>query len=89
MHICNKKNIFQAFAKSRKVPLACKRDLAVNNVKGSRPQAARELTKDEEDCLFKKCLFGDDEPEVLQRTVWYVPSLYFGFKARDVSRRLQ
>jgi len=53
------------------------------------PQAARELTEDEEDLLFPTSQFGADDPEVLQRTVWWVLSLHFGFRARDECRRLQ
>ena len=79
----------QEFAKSREVLTARKRDLVVNNAKGYRPQAARELTKGEEDLLFQTGQFGEDDPEVLQRTVWWVLSLHFGFRARDESRRLQ
>ena len=79
----------QEFAKSREVLSARKRDLVVNNAKGSRPQAARELTEDEQDLLFQTGPFGEDDPEVLQRTVWWVLSLHFGFRARDESRRLQ
>ena len=56
------------FAKSREVLSARKRDLVVNNAKGNRPQAARELTKDEEDFLFQTSQFGEDDPEILQRT---------------------
>ena len=36
----------QEFAKSREVISARKRDFVVNNAKGNRPQASRELTKD-------------------------------------------
>ena len=79
----------QDFAKSREVLSARKRDLVANNAKGNRPQAARELTEDEEDLLFQTGQFGEDDPEVLQRTVWWVLSLHFGFRARDESRRLQ
>ena len=79
----------QEFAKSREVLSARKRDLVVNNAKGNRPQAARELTEDEEDLLFQTNQFGEDDPEVLQRTVWWLLSLHFGFRARDECRRLQ
>lgn len=79
----------QEFAKSREVLSARKRDLVVNNAKGNRPQAARELTEDEEDLLFETGQFGEDDPEVLQRTVWWTLSLHFGFRARDECRRLQ
>ena len=34
-------------------------------------------------------MFGKHEPEVLQRTVWWVLSLHFEFRARDESRRLK
>ena len=60
------------------------------HAKGNRPQACRELTITEEaDQLFQLGLFGKHEPEVLQRTVWWVLSLHFGFRARDESRRLK
>ncbi len=57
--------------------------------KRNRPQSARALTEAEEDLLFQKGLFGDHEPEVLQRTVWWALSLHFGFRARDESRKLK
>ena len=50
---------------------ARKRDLVVNNAKGNRPQAARDLTKGEEDLLFQTGQFGEDDQEVLQRTGGY------------------
>ena len=56
--------------------------------KGNRPEAARELTMAEED-LFETGLFCDQEPEVLQKPVWWVLSFHFGFRARDESRRLK
>jgi hypothetical protein len=34
-------------------------------------------------------LFRKHDPEVLQRTVWWVLSLHFGFRAHDESRRLK
>lgn len=84
-------NIFkdQEFAKSREVLVARKRQLVEKFAKGNRPQAARALTEAEEDLLFEKGLFGDHEPEVLQRTVWWALSLHFGFRARDESRKLK
>ena len=61
----------QEFAKSREVLSAArKRDLVVNNAKGNRLQAACELTEDEEDLLFQTGQFGEDDNDVLQRTVW-------------------
>ena len=79
----------QEFSKCREVLLAKKRELVQQHAKGNRPQACRELTITEEDQLFQLGLFGKHEPEVLQRTVWWVLSLHFGFRARDESRRLK
>ncbi|CAB4045682.1 Hypothetical predicted protein, partial [Paramuricea clavata] len=78
-------NIFKdvEFAKSRDVLLARKRQLVETHAKGNRPQACRALTEEEEELLFDKGLFGDHEPETLQRTVWWTLSLHFGFRARD------
>lgn len=85
------KNIIkdQVFVKSREVLSARKRDFVVNNAKGNRPQSARELTEEEEGFLFQSGQLGENDPEILQRTVWWVLSLYIGFRARDESRRLQ
>ena len=38
---------------------------------------------------FQTGHFDEDDPEALQRTVWWMLSLHFGFRARDESRRLQ
>ena len=83
-------NLFldQEFLKAREVLLARKTELVQQHAKGNRPQAARELTMAEED-LFETGLFGNQEPEVLQKPVWWVLSFYFGFRARDESRRLK
>jgi hypothetical protein len=51
--------------------------------------ACRELTTAEEDKFFKLGLFGKHDPEDLRRTVWWVLSLHFGFRARDESRKLK
>ena len=77
------------FNKSREVLLARKRQLVEEFAKGNRPQAARALTEAEEDLLFDQGLFGDHNPEVLQRTVWWAIALHFGFRARDESRKLK
>ena len=80
---------YQQFKKSREVLSARKKQLVVENAKGNRPQASRELTAEEEDELFRLGEFGDSNPEALQRTVWWLLSLHFGFRARDESRRLK
>ncbi|KAK3715342.1 hypothetical protein QZH41_001343 [Actinostola sp. cb2023] len=84
-------NIFkdQEFAKSREVLKAKKKQLVERNAKGNRPQAAHGLTDEEEDLLFTSGEFGERSPESLQRTVWWLLSLHFGFRARDESRKLK
>ena len=58
----------QVFVKSREVLSARKRDFVVNNAKGNRPQSARELTE-EEGFLFQSGQLGENDPEILQRSV--------------------
>ena len=79
----------ERFKTSREVLTAKKKELVVQNAKGNRPQTARELTSEEEDELFRLGEFGESNPEVLQRTVWWLLSLHFGFCAGDESRRLK
>ena len=57
--------------------------------KGNKPQAAKALENDEEDALFEPGEFGDSNPLLLQRTVWWFLSLHFGFRARDESGKLR
>ena len=38
---------------------------------------------------FRSGEFGDENPEALQRTVWWLLALHFGFRARDESRKLK
>ena len=79
----------QEFQKSREVLLSKKKQLVVEQGKGNHPQAATELTDAEEDLLFRSSEFGDKNPEALQRTVWWLLALHFGFCARDESRKLK
>ncbi|XP_031556236.1 uncharacterized protein LOC116292998 [Actinia tenebrosa] len=73
------------FALSRKV-LEAKRKNLVEQGKGNRPNATRSLTKEEEeDKLYQNGAFGAENPVVLQRTMWWILSLHFGFRARDES----
>lgn len=78
----------QEFQRSREV-LAAKRKSLVAKGKGNKPNATRPLTDDEEDKLFSVGYFGDHEPLTLQRTLWWVFSLHFGFRARDESHKLR
>lgn len=79
----------QEFQKARDVLLSKKTQLLVEQGKGNHPQAATELTNAEEDLLFRSSEFGDKNPEALQRTVWWLLALHFGFRARDESRKLK
>lgn len=79
----------QEFQKSREVLLSKKKQLVVEQGKGNHPQAATELTDAEEDLLFRSSEFGDKNLEALQRTVWWLLALHFGFCARDESRKLK
>ena len=77
------------FKLSREVLSAKRKQLVVERGKGNRPQASREVTAVEEDKLFAEGEFGEHNPVALQRTVWWLLALHFGFRARDESRRLQ
>ena len=46
------------------------------------------LTDEEEAKLFETSEFGNHNPLVLQRTLWWFLSMHFGFRARDESRKL-
>ena len=82
-------NIFKdrEFSRSREV-LSSKRKSLVRQGLGNKPNATREITDEEEEELFRKGLFGDHDPIVLQRTVWWCLAMHFGFRARDESRKL-
>jgi len=57
-----------------------------------RQQATRlttPITDEEEDALFQSGEFGESSPASLQRTVWWLLSLHFGFRARDETRKLR
>lgn len=76
------------FKLSREVLKSRKKKLVVEHGKGNRPKATRELSAVEEDKLFAAGEFGYQNPVALQRTVWWLLALHFGFRARDESRRL-
>ena len=77
------------FLKSREVLLSKKKQLVFEEAKGNSPHAAKELSNAEEDLLFRTCKFGAENPEALQRTVWWLLALHFRFRARDESRKLK
>ena len=77
------------FEKSRNVLAAKRKSLIHEQGKDSKPQAATALEDEEEDNLFEIGEFGDSNPVSLQRAVWWLLSLHFGFRARDESRKLR
>ena len=74
---------------SRKVLVAKRRVLVHKHGKGNKPQAAEALSEIEEDALFNSGEFGDSNPSALQKVMWWLLSLHFGFRARDESRKLR
>ncbi|KXJ14160.1 Zinc finger MYM-type protein 2 [Exaiptasia diaphana] len=78
----------EVFEKSRKV-LAARRKSLVKSGKVNNPETTRAVTDEEEDLLFTSGQFGDSGPEALQRSLWWLLSLHFGFRARDESRKLR
>jgi len=70
------------FSKSRE-ELAAKRKNLVRQGNGNCPNATRELTEAEEDALFENGQFGVQDPKSLQRALWWILSLHFGWRARD------
>ena len=67
--------------------LEAKRKNLVVQGKGNRPNATRSLTEEEER-FFRSSAFGAENPVALQRTMCWILSLHFGFRARDDSRKL-
>ena len=78
------------FEKSRKVLAAKRKSLVHEHGKGNKPQAAQAIdeNEDEEDVLSEAREFGDSNPVVLQRIVWWFLSLNLSFRARDERRKL-
>lgn len=76
-----------AFSRSREV-LSARRKNLVKKGLGSKPNATRELSDEEEARLFESGEFGHHNPSALQRTLWWFLSIHFGFRARDESRKL-
>ena len=55
---------------------------------GNKPKATRELEPEELDILYNDGYFSTEAAEPLQRGMWWVLSLHFGFRARDEARKL-
>ena len=68
--------------------LAARRKELVRLGKGNKPNACRALEVLEEEKLFKSGAFGVHDPVALQRTIWYLITLHFGYRGRDEARKL-
>ena len=77
-----------SFELSRKV-LAAKRKEIKEAGGGNKPNAIREITREEEDQLFETGYFDIDDPDTLRNAIWWLTSSNFGFLARHESRQLQ
>ena len=51
--------------------------------RGKRPNKARPLTQEEEELLWKEKKFGDESPEALINSVWWLLTQYFGLRGRQ------
>ena len=56
---------------------------------GQKANTTRDLTNAEVDILYERKYFGIEEPVILQRTIWWITSLCFGYQARDEIRNLE
>ena len=50
---------------------------------GKRPNKARSLTKEEEETLWQEKKFGNDSPEALIGTMWWLLTQFFGLRGRQ------
>ena len=78
----------KTFEQSRNV-LAAKRKQLTKLGYGNKPNATRELEEAEIDNFYKTGFFGKQDAHTLQKTMWWLISLHFGFRARDEARKLQ
>ena len=51
--------------------------------RGKRPNKARNLTKEEEEVLWKESKFGSTTPEALVNTMWWLLTQHFGLRGRQ------
>ena len=75
------------FEPARRV-LAARRKQLVKKGLGNKPCTTRPLTDNEIDKLYEVQYFGLLNPVALQRNVWWVLTISFGFRGRDEARKL-
>lgn len=56
---------------------------------GNKPNATRPLEEGEVDKLFEVKYFDVGDGKTLQRTMWWIVTTCFGYRARDESRKLK
>ena len=76
------------FALSRRTLAARRKELVTMGL-GNKPNACRMITDKEEKLLFELKAFGTEDPVVLQRTMWYLISLRFGYRGREQASELK
>ena len=72
----------RAFEGARQALAAKRKDLR-KQVKGRKPNAAKPLTEQEEEQLWKCGQLGGHSPHALNRTMWWLNTLHFGWRGRD------
>ncbi|KAK2548374.1 Uncharacterized protein P5673_031442 [Acropora cervicornis] len=72
----------QEFHSSKQV-LEGKAKLLRQAGRGKRPNKARNLTKEEEELLWKENKFGSTTPEALVNTMWWLLTQHFGLRGRQ------
>ena len=74
------------FSKAREA-LASKRNQLRRSCKGQKPNKALGLTTTQIQQLWDANQLGDHFPKSLLRTVWFLDTIHFGWRARDENRR--
>lgn len=77
-----------ALFKNSREMIEAKKKLLKGSGLGNKPNAAVALTENEVDLLWRNGGFGEDTPEKLTASVWFLLSLHFGFRGAHKSRQL-
>ena len=80
-------NIFQKWAKTVNEALASKIKQLRRSGKGQKPNKALGLTTTQIQQLWDAKQLGDHSPKSLLRTVWFLNTIHFGWRARDEHHR--
>ena len=55
--------------------------------KGGKPNASEPLSYSDEDKLWETCQLGGHSPRALNRTIWFMNTMHFGWRGRDEHRK--